>query len=220
MQLRHGFAAAYAVVVVLIALALRTVPEETRVLLLPVALLSECSVIGFFFAGAAVVLDRADGVLAALGTTPLRLGELLLARTAALSLLAVPVSLALAAGALGTGFDPLLLAGAAVVATAPSALLGSALACRLEGTERFLVWGGLLNAVLALPVAAHLGITAGVGWRLFPGDGMLRLFAASLEGGRGVGAWDLAWPLAWTAGCALLAHRWVGRWGLGRTGEA
>ena len=216
LQYRSGVHAAYLFVAVSYIVMVRMLPQDMRALVLAPVLLSEASVVGFFFAGALLHLERSDGVLQALGVTPVTTLQYIAARALTLTGLAVLLALGLGLGSGTTGVRPATLAVAAALTALFLAVAGLAVASRFDGIDRFVVLGGLVSAGLGLPVLPYLGVLESPLWRVLPTDAALRLLAQGL-GAQGVaGAGSAAWLLAWCAAAAWLARRWLDRYALGR----
>lgn len=220
LQLRHGYYAAYVFIGIFYVALLRALPLPIRSVALPPVLLSEAAVVGFFFAGTLLHLERSAGTLDALGMTPVRPREYLLARALSLALLTGAVGIVIGAGAVRIA-APLLLTAATVLIGTVFVFSGLAVAARFQGLERFVVWGGLGTAVFGLPVLPHLGLLPSPLWALLPTHPALLLFAASVGDAPGaIGSPDqpLLVPLSmlallgWVAISFLLAHRWITRY--------
>ncbi len=211
LQYRHGFYAAYAFVVVVYVLLMQLVPEAARGRLLTVIVLSEASVIGFFFAGALVLLERSDGTLQALSITPLRPREFLTARVASLTLLTFSAVVVVSAGAVGVRFNAVILACATLLTIALFGLLGTAAACRFATIDRFVVWGGLFSALLSLPVLPYFGLLESRLWLILPTTASLSLLDAAY-GNRPTSPWLLTVTATWLASSGVLATRLASTW--------
>lgn len=206
LQLRHGFYGAYIFVVLVYVGLLRMLPEAVRVVALPPVLLSEAAIIGFFFAGALLHLERSDGTLQALGMTPLTAGEYILAKMLSLALLNAAAAVAIAVGSGAPHVAPVLLAATAALTGAIFCLAGVAVASRFQRLERFVVWGGLGSALFALPVLPYLGVLPSPLWAVLPTQPALVLLAA----GTGTALPHAASPVAlalWTALAFVFASR-------------
>jgi fluoroquinolone transport system permease protein len=219
LQYRSGFYWAYLLVAVSYIVLLRLIPPELRALVLPPVLLSEASVVGFFFAGAMLHFERTDGTLQALGVTPVGTAAYLLARTAALALLNVAVALAVCAGAGLLALNVPVLLAAALLTAIFFTLLGTAVSCRFASIDRFVVLGGLVSALFGLSVLPYAGVLDHAAWRVVPTDAALRLLAAAV-GSREAAAPPLLVLGGWSAAAALLARRWLDRYALGRERRA
>ena len=184
--LRHGFVAAYVVIGLLYAALASALPQSWGDAVLPVLVWSDPVFFGFFFAGATVCLDLAQGTFQALNVSPLKPSTYFLVKSANLALLAYAMALGIAFSARGLAFHPLVLLIAVFLGGAPSALFGAALALRLKSVNRFMV--GAIPALLwfSLPVleySAGQWLPAWVSWlaRLSPADGALRWATAAFS---------------------------------------
>jgi fluoroquinolone transport system permease protein len=221
MQWRSGFYAAYLFVAVVYVALLRLLPADIAARALPPLLFTEAGVIGFLFAGTLLHLERREGALRALGVTPLHPAALLLARTLAFALLIVAVGAAVAM--LSATAAPVRPAALVLVLLATALLfvpLGLACAAAIRTLDRFIIGGGLLSALLALPLAPYLGAPDSPLWSVTPSYGLLRGLGAA------VGQWPAPQAThgalltlvtaAWIVAAALAATRLLGRRVLGR----
>jgi len=217
LQYRHGFYAAYAFVSLAYVGMFWVLGPSLGTVLLPVVLFSEASVIGYFFAGALFHFEKADGTHRALAVTPVATSACLAARAAALSLLTILASFAIAGGTVRTAFHPLLLLLAAGLTSFLFVCLGTAAASRFASIDRFAVWGGLLSAVLGLPVLPWFGFLESPLWALFPTGPSLALFGHALSPDAPAGAASAALFIAvWTVPAFLLSRAWLDRFALQR----
>jgi fluoroquinolone transport system permease protein len=113
LQFRHGFYYAYLFVCIVYIILLRLLSPEMRELLTPVLIFTDPSMLGIFFVGGIVFLERDDNTLQTLFVTPMRAGDYCLSKALSLGFLALLSSLVLAvAGKGGIAFDwPSLIAG-------------------------------------------------------------------------------------------------------------
>ncbi len=214
LQLRHGLYGAYAFVAVAYIVLLRALPTATRALALPPLLLTECSVIGFFFAGTLLLLERGNGTLDALAVTPLTPAIYIASKMVTLATLTCLTALAVTLATAPFGVHAIELTVAAALTSAVFTALGVAFAARASSLERFVLLGGLFSALLALPVLPYLGVLPSPLWVLVPTQPALLLFADA------VGFFCLARagpPLfaallaAWAVPAFLLARRAIER---------
>lgn len=215
LQLRQGFYAAYAVLTLGYVVVFAAAPPALERLALPLVLFSDPGVLGFFFMGGLVLLERADGTLRALFVTTLSVRQYLAGKALSLTLLALVTSVAIAAAVRGAAFDPLLLVGA-VLLTAPLSVLGGAIvASRARGVTHY-VWLGVLSTTpLCLPFLSSLGLFDTPLFRALPTDASLRLLAAAFATERPPLPALLAHVavlLVWTAGAFVWAERWFQRY--------
>jgi fluoroquinolone transport system permease protein len=217
LQWRQGFYGAYLLLTVLYVLILRQIPEGVARWLTPLVIFSDPAVVGFFFIGGVVLLERADRTLDALFVTPLRVPEYLLAKIGSLGAMAVATSLLIALGA-GLRFRPVPLLLGITLTASLAVLAGIALVSRFESLNRFAWVGGLAISLFSLPLLAWFGVV-GWGWVApLPTAASVALiggaFGEPALGPAGV-ALGTAWLLAWNLAAWLWARRWFGRYVVG-----
>lgn len=207
---RHGFAIAYLVVALVYAAVLSALPETWADAILPVLAWSDAAFFCFFFAGASVCLDLAQGTFRALFVSPLPPWTYFLVKAANLSVLSFGMAAAVSLSIRGLEFRPLPLAVSVLIGGAPSALIGAALALRLRTVNRFLVGTIPVFLVLSLPILRYAAEPWIPGWlaalsRWTPTEGSFlwaRAAYTPVPGAeRAAGA---AAALAWIAGASAL----------------
>jgi fluoroquinolone transport system permease protein len=196
-MLRYGLVAAAALVAALVGLGLSALRLAEPGALLPAALANNLILGAYYVAGGLMLLERAEGSLAARAVTPLGWREYLLARLAALALLNLGEGLAIALLAAGPRLALLPLAAGLCLATTAFGLAGVAAAARFSSLNAFLLPSLLYIALLAAPVLADMA-----GWYhplllLHPLQGPLLLLRAAFAP---ADAWQLGASLLSTAG--------------------
>lgn len=181
---RHGFALAYLVVAALYSAVLSLMPDAWASALLPVLAWSDPTFFCFFFAGASVCLELAQGTFDALFVTPLKPALYLAVKAADLSILAFLMAAAVSASARGTDFRLWPLAAAALAGGLPSAAIGASLALRLRTVNRFMIGSMPAMLALALPALPYAAPARIPGWltliaRAMPSAGALELAKAA-----------------------------------------
>jgi len=91
-QIRHGFYAVYAIITLFYFGALANVPSPIRPTLVTLLIFMDTSVLGFFFVGGIILLERRQRTIESLFVTPLRPGEYLWAKVISLTILAALAS--------------------------------------------------------------------------------------------------------------------------------
>ncbi|HKJ57921.1 MAG TPA: ABC transporter permease, partial [Halobacteriales archaeon] len=158
LQFRYGFYAAYAVLTIAYALALRVAPTDVRPLLLVFVIFNDPVVLGLYFVAALVLFEKGDGVLDVLVTSPLSARAYLASKVVSLSLLAVLATLVLAAIAVGTRFDPLVLVVGVGLTSALFVLLGFVLVARFDTLNAYFLVGTATLSPLAIPLLGTFGL--------------------------------------------------------------
>lgn len=201
---RFNVVLATVVVTVLWSVVLRVADAPAREVLVPVVLLTDVTALGFLFVPALLVLERVEGVDAALRMTPVRRSERIGVR------LGVATALSVAAATV--------LCIAADVPHVASRVLGVALLSVLFGLLAFALTGGastltafltrapLVAAPLIAPALAYLAaVTTAPVLHISPVTGAVDLLRGDLHTG------TVLWQLLWIAALAPVVGRVLGR---------
>lgn len=216
LQVRQGFYSAYLVVSIVYIVALRLVPGDIRQLALPLILLSDPALLGFYFIGGLVMLEREDRTLDALFATPVHTREYVGAKALSLTFLSLLACLVIAwASGAPVRIVPLLLG---VLLTAPLfVFIGIVAASRTSSVNQYLFTSILYVVPIVIPLIEYFGVAASHAWMLLPMGAALRFFAGALEP---VPGWVLACSaaslLVWNAFMYHWARRWFDRYTIGR----
>ncbi len=88
-QIKQGFYLVYVVITIMYLIILSFLPEDLLSLTLPVVVFSDPSVLGLFFIGGIIMLEKVQGVLMVLVVSPLRTLEYILSKVISLALISV-----------------------------------------------------------------------------------------------------------------------------------
>lgn len=158
LQWRNGFYLATAVMLVLFVLLLSQAPREDLSFLLPVVIVNNIIVNGFYFVAGLVLLEKSEGSLQAQVVTPLRATEYLAGKVLSLTLLSVIenglLALLVMADAISVGW---LLWGVAA-GVCFFALAGLVVVVRYESINEFLLPSVAIATILALPLGPYFGV--------------------------------------------------------------
>ena len=138
-QFRYGFYYAYLFVTVLYILLLRSLPEETRRILATILVFSDTSILGFFFIGGMVLLEKGQKTLESLFVTPLRIWDYLISKIISLTLLALLTSFAIMIFSFGASFNPIPLLIGVTFSSAFFTLLGLLASSRIKTLNGYLL---------------------------------------------------------------------------------
>lgn len=197
---RHGVLAATAATAVLWTLVLAALPTASRPAVLPWLLFLEVSALGFLFAPALAIIERANGVTAAMRLSRLSPATALAVRTTTLTLSAVGVALVLTAAA---GAERAAMVAAAVgLTTALLTLLAVTMVGRSDTLTAYLArTPGVAAALLAPALLDGAGLLDSPLLSLSPATGALRLIS-----GNGSPA-EVVWLVVWVVGLSAAAIR-------------
>ncbi len=182
---RHGMVAAYALVTIAYAALASALPSAWKPLALTVLAWSDGVFFSFFFVGTSVCLDISQGTFRVLFAGPVRALHYVAAKAAAISILSLLSSSAIALCARGFGFSFLPLALAALGACLLAGGIGMALAFYLGTVNRFMMGAVPLLFLLSLPVLSLSPLSTlplvELASRLNPAGGVMELSAAAFS---------------------------------------
>lgn len=98
-QLKQGFYLVYVLITIIYLVILSFLPKEVLSVALPLVVFSDPSVLGLFFIGGIIMLEKMQGVLSVLVVSPLRTIEYILSKVISLALVSVLAAFAI------TGFS-------------------------------------------------------------------------------------------------------------------
>jgi fluoroquinolone transport system permease protein len=208
LQFRNGFYYATLVVAVVSTVLLRQLPQDTLAWVLPIFVLGNLLMNGFYFVSGLVLLEKGEGTMEAQIVTPLRSQEYLFAKVATLTLLSLLENLFIVV--LTYGFGPLLLKVLVGLALAAPlyVLFGFMVVVRYDAVNEFLLPSIVYASVLSLPMITYLGLD--LSWFIFlhPLQGSLLWLTAAFQP---IPAWQLVlsllYGLVWIGLAAYLARR-------------
>lgn len=206
-QARHGFYLISAILAPLLGWLLGLLPAEGLDLgmALPAAMAFNLLVTTFFFVGALVLLEKAQGSLVALATSPLRPREWLAGKVVTLTLLGLAESLAVVAIAFGPGaITAGSVAGGAALAVL-YVLFGFVTIGRYERFNDWILPAAGVTMVSFLPLLHVFGVATSAAWWLHPAFAPLLM----MQGPGSAAAWGcgLAASVAWIVLGTLWARR-------------
>lgn len=165
---------------------------------------SDPAMLGFMFIGALVLFEKSAQTLSAITVTPLRTSQYLWSKVFALTIMAIPCSIAMAlVGLQGVQWHWLLLA--VVLSSALYTLIGFIGVLRVKTLNQYLIVIPLFMIPLCVPLLGWLNITPEFyGYYLVPTQASLILFKASIGQ---VAPWQLVYALTYLALTIWQAYR-------------
>jgi len=208
-QIRHGFYAAYGLITLFYIGVLLNLPPGIRPITAVACIFSDTSVLGFFFIGGILMLERRQGTLHSLFVTPIRLPEYLWAKTLSLTLLATVVSVLLLLISGNPAARNLWIIPGIIFSAVLYILFGIAVAVRSHTLNGYFYRGIAYSVVFMLPLLDFFHILPFAPLRLLPTWGILRLVESTYA--------DLTFPemakaLALLVVWCGLGYWWAVRW--------
>jgi fluoroquinolone transport system permease protein len=198
LQWRQGFWLIYFVFTAIYVTVLLSIPENSRMLVSLLLILSDTTMLGVIFIGALVLLEKQQAILQSLFVTPLEPWKYIWSKTLSLSMIAICMSILVYLPAWTfNAYTPLLLATIAFTA-GTFVMLGLGLAARVETINQYF---GLLMGVsmlLIIPLIPYMLLDRHPAFLVLPYVASLDLMLGAMEALPG---WrilvDICFLLAW-----------------------
>ena len=180
-QFRYGFYYAYLFISVLYILILRNLPAGVRPVVTTMVIFSDTGVLGFFFIGGIILLEKAQNTLESLFVTPLRLGEYFMSKVISLTLIAVLMSTVIIVVANGLPPFPLPFILGVVLSSVFYTLLGFIIAAKAKTLNEYFVTSMLCTFIVGLPVVDFFGLIKNPLFYIFPTKASLMLIHGAFQ---------------------------------------
>ncbi len=223
LQIRQRFVHAAVISGMLWLVVLLPMPMHLRSIVEPYVLIGDITVIGFFFIGGSVFLEKQERTLGAVICSPLRFGEYLSVKIAVLTVISLGVAVSVAIATHGVDFHPVPLVAGVVLGTLVMLLVGFVSALPFSSVSDWFLFTVVPLLILSLPVLHLLGVWPNPALYAIPTQGPLLLFAAVFDQ-VSLAPWQViyavSYPLAAAAGLYVLAARMFERYVVERSGAA
>lgn len=207
-QVKHGFYQIYIVVTLLYIILLRIVEPSFRGFIATIIIFSDPSVLGFFFIGGIVLLEKNQNIYQSIFVSPLREEEYLISKVVSFALISVISSLAIAFSINGFSFNIVLFMLGVLLTSAFFTLMGFILVSRTNTINEYLISSPLIS-ILILPLLEFFKIYKSPIFNFLPAKASLDLIYGSFLGMNNIqiilsvvniGSWIIfafLWAKAW-----------------------
>ena len=181
-QFNHGFYFIYILVTVCYIVILQKIPDSAiKDYLIPLIIYTDPAVLGFFFIGGIVMLEKQQGITDCLAVTPLDPKEYLISKTLSLSVVALFASLAIAVLS-GSRINMALLVIAILLSSAFFTLYGFLAAGGCRTVNQYFLRAVPLMLLAIFPCFTVIGFPYSWLFRALPSvSGMVLMLAAGLN---------------------------------------
>lgn len=176
-QFRQGFYHVYLVLTLLYIGGLYLLPEQARQALAIFIIFIDPSVLGFFFIGGLIMLERGQDTLESLFVTPLRIGEYIAAKLISLTTIALIASFTIMLSLFGFNFNPFALFAGVTLTSIFFTLFGIIVASYTRTVNGYLITSGLVTPIFFVPFLHYIGFSSPL-YYIFPTKGALILLEA------------------------------------------
>ncbi|TXK85115.1 ABC transporter permease [Paenibacillus sp. N3.4] len=181
LQFRHGFYYAYALISAAYALLLHLLPEAYRESVDVVLTFSDPSMLGFFFIGGLVLLEKGQDIHDSLFVTPYKPSEYIFSKTLSLTFLSLLTSYAVHVSTFGFNTNPLLFLASVALTSMFFTLIGLGVAVRCKTINGFFFASSVYTIVFVLPVFETVGLWRSPLFTILPAKASLLLLGSAFQ---------------------------------------
>ena len=156
LQWRQGFWLVYFVVSIIYIMILLNIPEENRMVVSLVMILSDTTMLGVIFIGALVLLEKQQSVIHSLFITPLEPSRYIWSKTISLSTIAITMSILIYLPVWHLSAYTILLLFNTAFTAAIFVLIGLGMAARTETINQYFGRLMMFSFLIILPVFPYL----------------------------------------------------------------
>ncbi len=181
-QLKQGFYLVYIILTLTYMVVLGKLPQEWKSAIIPLVLFSDPSMVGFFFIGALVMLEKVQGVIQYVVVTPLRSLEYLLAKVLSLTILAIAATIMITLVTYGYALNWFLLILAVILTSSFFVFYGFIVAVRCTTLNQYFIRMIPYLLLIVLPCFSLLGFPYAWVFNVFPSVAGLKLVYGAFNG--------------------------------------
>lgn len=208
LQIKYGFYFVYAVITLLYIVMLKQLPYEALVIIIPFFIFSDPGVLGFYFIGGLVLLERGEGVLEYLVATPLRIKEYLISKMISLTTISLLSSMIIEIFSYGLNINyPLLIIGV-ILTSFLFILIGFIAVAKFPTINQYLLSSILYVTILCLPLVDFFGIYKSWFFYIFPTQASLLLIKGAFTG---LSTPNIIYGILYLSLLILVAFKWAHR---------
>lgn len=205
-QLKQGFYLVYVLITIIYLILLSFLPKDVLSVALPLVVFSDPSVLGLFFIGGIIMLEKVQGVLSVLVVSPLRTIEYILSKVISLALVSVLAAFAI------TGFSQyetvnwLLLFFATILTSGIFTLCGIMVTAGCNTVNQYMLKVIPYMLLFVLPCFSLIGFPYSWLFTIIPSVAALRLMLGAYMG---VPLYEAIGLVIYLVGMNYLLLRWT-----------
>jgi len=181
-QFKQGFYLVYILLTLIYMVILGKLPQEWKSTVIPLVLFSDPSMVGFFFIGALVMLEKVQGVIQYVVVTPLRSLEYLLAKVVSLTILAIAATVMITLATYGYQLNWFLLILAVILISSFFVFYGFIVAVRCTTLNQYFIKMIPYLLLIVLPCFSLIGFPYAWLFNIFPSVAGLKLVYGAFNG--------------------------------------
>ncbi|MFO7730359.1 MAG: ABC transporter permease [Spirochaetia bacterium] len=212
-ELRHGIYTVYGVVCGMYLLLLLSLPQSLRVVITPLLIFTDPAVLGFFFMGGMILLERKQDVLSSLFVTPVSPAQYVLSKALSFSLLSLAAAFLIALPFFVFNFQLLPFILGVFFTSVLVGLISIPFAVNAESLNEYFLSSGLFMVIFMPPLIEYFLQSGSTLFLLFPTQASILLIRGAFSGiSPATQLAAAAYLLLWIAAAWILAHRSVHRY--------
>jgi len=219
-QFRHRFYYAYFFILAVYYSIISNVSGVVKDFLTIFILFSDTTVLGFFFVGGLILLERDQNTLQSIFVTPVKVGEYLFSKTVSLTILSYFASVFIALTAFGFPDEFLLFSAGAILSSTFFIFTGIAIAVRSKTVNKYFFNAIVFTMIFFVPIVDFIGIFKSSLFMIFPTYATITLFSVLIK--------ELTFfektaslisLLFWNCGMLFIAKKWFYRFEILKNGK-
>ncbi len=219
-QFRHRFYYAYFFILAVYYSIITNVSGVAKDFLTIFILFSDTTVLGFFFVGGLILLERDQNTLQSIFVTPVKVGEYLFSKTVSLTVLSYIASVFIALVAYGFPDQFLLFSAGAILSSTFFIFTGIAIAVRSKTVNKYFFNAIVFTMIFFVPIVDFVGIFKSRLFVVFPTYATVTLFSVLI---RELTFFEktasLISLLLWNCGMFFVAKKWFYRFEILKNGK-
>lgn len=205
-QMKQGFYLVYVMITIVYLIILSFLPQNILSIALPLVVFSDPSVLGLFFIGGIVMLEKVQGVLSVLVVSPLRTMEYILSKVISLAFVSVLVAFAITGFSQYKDVNWLLLFLSTVLTSGIFTMCGVMINAGCQTVNQYMLKTIPYMLLFVLPCFSLIGFPYSWLFTLVPGVAALRLMLGAYTG---IPWYEASGLVVYLVGMNYLFLRWT-----------
>lgn len=205
-QMKQGFYLVYVMITIMYLIILSFLPQKILSFAMPLVVFSDPSVLGLFFIGGILMLEKIQGVLTVLVVSPLRTIEYILSKVISLALVSVLVAFAITGFSSYEDVDWLLLFLSTILTSGIFTMCGIMINAGCQSVNQYMLKTIPYMLLFVLPCFSLIGFPYSWLFTLVPSVAALRLMLGAYIG---ISWYEATGLVVYLAGMNYLFLRWT-----------
>jgi fluoroquinolone transport system permease protein len=181
-QIKQGFYLVYVVITAMYLIIMSFLPDDILAVALPLVVFSDPSILGLFFIGGMILMEKGQGVLAVLVVSPLRSWEYVLAKVISLAIVSILAAFSITYFSHYPSANWYLLLLSTILTSGIFTLLGIMINAGCNSVNQYMLKTIPYMLLFILPCFALLGFPYSEFFTIFPSVAALKLMLAAYHG--------------------------------------